>query len=72
MARQYFGFDIWGMWRIPIACFVINLDPHQSFAYFAYASTVFAPDPDSGVPVFNDPMFIPAEAGYIPPFTRDP
>ncbi len=72
VARQYFGFDIWGMWRIPLAGFVINLDPHQSFAYFAYASTVFAPDPDSGVPVFNDPMFIPAEAGYIPPFTRDP
>jgi len=28
---------------------------------------VFSPDPDTGVPEFSDPMFIPAEPGYITP-----
>ncbi|RLB40675.1 MAG: hypothetical protein DRH30_08155 [Deltaproteobacteria bacterium] len=72
VATQYYEFSMWGDWRIPMASFLINLEPDQDLPYFAYASTVFAPDPDSGVPAFNDPMFIPAESGYIAPFTYSP
>ena len=54
----------------PSAGFVISLTTDRDLPYYAYASVVFTPDPDSGAPEFNDPMFIPAEPGYIPPFTE--
>ena len=57
-------------WFYPWAGFIISLTPDKDLPYYAYASVVFTPDPDSGVPEFNDPMFIPAEPGYIPPFTE--
>ena len=55
---------------LPRAGFIISLTPDQDLPYYAYASVVFTPDPGSGAPEFNDPMFIPAEPGYIPPFTE--
>jgi hypothetical protein len=45
--------------------FVINLAPDKDLPYYAYASVVFSPDPTSGVPAFSDPMYVPAEPGYI-------
>ena len=57
-------------WFYPWAGFIISLTPDKDLPYYAYASVVFTPDPDSGVPEFNDPMCIPAEPGYIPPFTE--
>lgn len=53
---------------LPHAGFVISLTPDRDdLPYYAYASVVFSPDPDTGVPEFSDPMFIPAEPGYITP-----
>lgn len=52
----------------PSAGFVIGLTPDQEMPYYAYASVVFTPDPASGMPAFNDPMFIPAEPGFIEPW----
>jgi hypothetical protein len=72
VAKQHYDFNIWGMPLLPIAGFVITLDPDHSNGYYAYASTVFAPDPDSGVPAFNDPMFISAESGAVAPYRPDP
>ncbi|MEE4270187.1 MAG: hypothetical protein V2I67_00845 [Thermoanaerobaculales bacterium] len=71
VAAERYGFNQWGMPRIPIAGFVVTLEPDQEIPYFAYASTVFSPDPDSSVPIFNDPMFIPAHEGFIEPYSRD-
>jgi len=52
----------------PHTGFVISLTPdREDLPYYAYASVVFSPDPDTGVPEFSDPMFIPAEPGYIIP-----
>jgi hypothetical protein len=72
VAKQHYDFNLWGMPLLPTAGFVITLDPDLANNYFAYASTVFAPDPDSGIPAFNDPMFISAERGAIEPYRRDP
>ena len=44
------------------------MTPEQQLPYYAYASVIFTPDPDLGVPEFNDPMFIPAEPGYVMPW----
>jgi len=66
--RNY-GSSTWGDFY-PRAGFVISLTPNKNLPYYAYASVVFTPDPDSGAPEFNDPMFIPAEPEYIPPFTE--
>ena len=38
--------------------------------YYAYASVVFSPDPDSGNQMFSDPMFVPAEPGYVAPWAE--
>ena len=62
--RWYAGLD-GGFY--PWAGFVISLTPNSALPYYAYASVVFSPDPDPNVTVFNDPMFIPAEPGYVPP-----
>ena len=63
-----FGEDIWGQPTVPTAGFVVNLVPDSDGPYLAYASTVFAPDPATEVPAFNDPLFFSAEPGYIEPF----
>ncbi|MCU0305197.1 MAG: hypothetical protein MUC56_14185 [Thermoanaerobaculales bacterium] len=57
----------WGSFY-PTAGFIISLTPQQQLPYYAYASVIFTPDPDLGVPEFNDPMFIPAEPGYVMPW----
>jgi hypothetical protein len=49
------------------AGFVISLTPDGDQPYYAYASIVFSPDPASGTDGFSDPMFVPAEPGYIAP-----
>ena len=50
--------------------YVVSLTPDKDLPYYAYASVVFTPDPDSEIPVFNDPMFVPAEPGYVAPFSE--
>ncbi len=69
-SSSFFGNDIWGKAIVPHAGFVINLTPDKDLPYYAYASVVFSPDPDSGIPIFNDPMFVPAEPGYVAPFAE--
>ncbi len=66
-----FGANIWGDPTVPTAGFVMSLLPDSDAPYLAYASTVFAPDPATGVPAFNDPLFISAEPGFIEPFFSD-
>lgn len=65
-----YGFDNFGGPIFPHAGFLINLTPEKDLPYYAYASVVFTPDPDSGIPIFNDPMFVPAEPGYVAPFSE--
>lgn len=72
IANQRYGFNQWHFPYIPTAGFVVTVEPDSNNPYHAYASTVFAPDPDSGIPAFNDPMFIPAASGAIEPYRNDP
>jgi hypothetical protein len=51
----------------PPVGFIIGLTPEPDLPYYAYASVVFTPDPASGMPPFSDPMYVPAEPGYIAP-----
>ena len=53
---------------LPSAAFLISLTPDSDLPYYAYASVVFAPDPQSDIPAFNDPLFIPARPGFVAPF----
>lgn len=55
---------------LPTPGFVISLTPEPDLSYYAYASVVFTPDPGSGVPLFNDPMYVPAEPGYVAPWAE--
>lgn len=64
--RNYWGGSLFIF--LPHAGFVISLIPdREDLPYYAYASVVFSPDPDAGVPEFSDPMFVPAKPGYIVP-----
>jgi hypothetical protein len=47
--------------------FIVSLTPDSELPYYAYASVVFTPDPASGDPQFNDPMFVAGEPGFIAP-----
>ncbi len=60
----------WGIYQpdFPLAGFIISLTPDSDLPYYAYASVVFAPDPELGIPAFNDPLFIPARPGFVAPF----
>jgi hypothetical protein len=51
--------------------FIVSLTPDSDRPYYAYASVVFTPDPESGGPEFNDPMFVPAEPGFVAPWSED-
>ncbi len=62
--------DPFGYPWIPDAGFVINLRPSTDRPYYAYASVVFSPDPDSDNQMFSDPMFVPARPGYLPPISE--
>jgi hypothetical protein len=65
--RSLQDYDLqWGPFY-PRSGYIISLTTDKELPYYAYASVVFTPDPSSGV-VFNDPMFIPAEPGYVMPF----
>jgi hypothetical protein len=59
---------MWGNPMVPNAGFVMSLLPDSDVPYLAYASTVFAPDPASDIPAFNDPLFISAEPGLFEPY----
>ena len=52
--------------------FIVSLTPDSDLPYYAYASVVFTPDPDSGAPQFNDPMFVPAEPGFVASLSSAP
>lgn len=71
-ATHTYGGTLWGDQNIPYAGFIISLTPDKELPYFAYASVVFSPDPDTGIPAFNDPMFVPAEPGFIAPWAHAP
>jgi hypothetical protein len=58
--------------RPPANGFIVSLTPDSELPYYAYASVVFTPDPASGAPQFNDPMFVPAEPGYVMPINEVP
>jgi hypothetical protein len=66
--------DYWNQFYTyyPPIGFIISLTPEPDLPYYAYASVVFTPDPDSGVPPFSDPMYVPAEPGYIAPWSEVP
>ena len=53
-----------------LAGFVISLTPNNDNPYYAYASVVFTPDPDSDNQIFNDPMFVSAKPGYVAPWAE--
>ncbi len=59
---------VWHQPSLPHVGFIISLTPDSDLPYYAYASVVFAPDPESGIPDFNDPLFIPARPGFVAPF----
>jgi hypothetical protein len=65
--------DSWGFNAGPPANgFIVSLTPDSDLPYYAYASVVFTPDPESGAPQFNDPMFVPAEPGFVAPLGITP
>jgi len=68
----YYGTDDLGGPVMPKAGFILNLTPDKDLPYYAYASVVFSPDPASGIPAFSDPMYVPAEPGYVPAMTEVP
>ena len=51
----------------PANGFIVSLTPDSDLPYYAYVSVVFTPDPSSDSPQFNDPMFVPAEPGFVVP-----
>jgi len=53
----------------PANGFVISLAPGTDQPYYAYTSVVFSPDPATGAPAMNDPLFVPAEPGAFPPLS---
>lgn len=67
VSDKNYGGTLWGDPRFPYAGFVISLTPDANLPYYAYASVVFAPDPQSDIPAFNDPLFIPARPGFVAP-----
>ena len=70
LSDRHYGLE--GMSPIlPTAGFVISLTPDKDdLPYYAYASVVFSPDPDSDNQMFSDPMFVPAEPGYVAPWAE--
>jgi len=70
MAELRYGENELGLPMIASGGFVISLTPDKDLPYYAYASVVFTPDPESGVDAFNDPMYVPAEPGYIAPISE--
>lgn len=71
VAEHFYGENQWEAWQPPWTGFIISLTPDKDdLPYYAYASVVFTPDPDSGIPVFNDPMYVPAEPGYVAPWAE--
>ncbi len=66
-----FNQSMWSVPMVPHAGFVMSLTPDSDAPYHAYASTVFAPDPATGIPAFNDPLFIPAAPGFVEPFLSE-
>ncbi len=58
----------WNEPDFPSAGFLMSLSPDADLPYYAYASVVFAPDPELEIPAFNDPLFIPARPGFVAPF----
>jgi hypothetical protein len=69
-AEHRYGLDQWGEPIVASFGFVISLTPDKDLPYYAYASVVFTPDPESGVDEFNDPMYVPARPGYVAPFSE--
>ncbi len=70
-ASQSYGSGPGGFPIVPTAGFIISLTPDKDdLPYYAYASVVFTPNPESGNQLFNDPMFVPAEPGYVAPFAE--
>lgn len=65
--HMYYGQHDWEAWSAPWPGFIISLTPSNDNPYYAYVSVVFTPDPESDIPVFNDPMFVAAEPGYVAP-----
>jgi len=63
-----YGTGYWLVGRLANVGFLIGLTPDSDLPYYAYASVVFAPDSESGIPPFNDPLFIPARPGFVVPF----
>jgi hypothetical protein len=63
-----------GDWYVgpPSNGFIVSLTPDSDLPYYAYGSVVFTPDPESGGVQFNDPMFVPAEPGFVAPLGTAP
>jgi hypothetical protein len=64
-------YDTFGV-AYPENGFIVSLTPDSDLPYYAYASVVFTPDPEWGAPQFNDPMFVPAEPGFVAPLGMAP
>jgi hypothetical protein len=64
-------YDTFGV-AYPDNGFIVSLTPDSDLPYYAYASVVFTPDPESDAPQFNDPMFVPAEPGFVAPLGMAP
>jgi hypothetical protein len=71
-ADGIYGSDQFGVPYQAGGGFIMNLTPDKDLPYYAYASVVFSPDPESGIPAFSDPMYVPAEPGYVPAMTEVP
>ncbi|RLB67919.1 MAG: hypothetical protein DRH08_02415 [Deltaproteobacteria bacterium] len=65
-----YGYDMFGGPIPAITGFIVSLTPNSELPYYAYGSVVFAPNPETEVPEFNDPMYIPAEPGYFTPVSE--
>lgn len=70
--QGFYGTDHWGIPYHPTGGFILNFVPNQDLPYYAYASVVFSPDPSQSDSDFSDPMFVPAEPGYVPSFYDSP
>ncbi len=68
VSNRDYGTTLFDYRRIPHAGFLISLTPDSELPYYAYASVVFSPDPQSDIPAFNDPLFIPAKPGFVAPY----
>jgi hypothetical protein len=67
----YYGSLPWGFDLVPTAGFVVGLRPNSELPYYAYASVVFSPDPNTGDQELSDPLFIPAIPGFVGPIEYD-